>query len=120
VAYDVVAGELAHLEGNSQKALQHLKKAVISEEELTYTEPSAWHIPPRQNLGAILMDLGQYEEAEVVYREDLKRLSQNGWSLYGLANALAAQGKKEESIAVRAEFDEVWQYADILIDRSVF
>lgn len=120
VAYEVVAGELAHLEGDSQKAIEHLRQAVDAEDALTYTEPSAWHVPPRQNLGAILLDLGQYGEAEEVYREDLSRLRQNGWSLYGLSNALSAQGKKEESLKTQSEFEKVWQYADITINRSVF
>lgn len=120
VAYEVVAGELAHLEGKGEEALAHLEKAVEAEDALTYTEPSAWHIPPRQSLGAVLMDLGKYSEAEAVYREDLKRLRQNGWSLYGLYLALEAQGKTSEAGNVKAEFDQVWQYGDIAIDRSVF
>jgi tetratricopeptide (TPR) repeat protein len=120
VAFEVVAGELAHLEGDSGKAIQHLKQAVIAEDALTYTEPSAWHIPPRQNLGAILMDVGNYSEAEAVYREDLKRLRQNGWSLYGLYRALEAQGNDAEAMGVKTEFDEVWQYSDLRIERSVY
>ena len=120
VAYEVVAGELAHLEGKPEKAIEHLQKAVKAEDALTYTEPSAWHIPPRQNLGAVLMDLGRYGEAEAVYREDLKRLRQNGWSLYGLQQSLNAQGRQAESDMVRKEFKEIWQYADIDIERSVF
>jgi tetratricopeptide (TPR) repeat protein len=117
VAYEVVAGELAHLEGKPEKAIEHLQKAVKAEDALTYTEPSAWHIPPRQNLGAVLMDLGRYGEAEAVYREDLKRLRQNGWSLYGLQQSLNAQGRQAESDMVRKEFKEIWQYADIDIER---
>lgn len=120
VAYEVVAGELAHLEGDTDRAVEHLEKAVSAEDGLTYTEPSAWHIPPRQTLGAVLMDLGRYSEAEAVYREDLKRLRQNGWSLYGLSQALAAQGKTTEAEKVRREFEAVWKYADIEIERSVF
>ena len=120
VAYEVIAGELAYMEGDPQKAIVHLKKAVEAEDDLTYTEPAAWHVPARQNLGAILLDLEQYAEAEAVYREDLKRLRQNGWSLFGLSNALSAQGKKDESLQLRKEFEGVWQYADITLNRSAF
>ena len=120
VAYELVAGELAHLEGENQKAIEHLEKAVAAEDELTYTEPSAWHVPPRQNLGAILMDMGNYKEAESVYREDLKKLRQNGWSLYGLSQALKSQGKTTEAEEIIKEFENVWQYADISIQRSAF
>ena len=120
VAYQVVAGELAQLEGEPDQALEHLKKAVEAEDALTYTEPSAWHIPPRQNLGALLLDLDKPKEAEAVYREDLVRLRQNGWSLYGLHQALQAQGRKAEAEQVRNEFEDIWRYADIAIERSVF
>ena len=120
VAYEVVAGELAHLEGNPEKAMEHLQKAIAAEDALTYTEPSAWHIPPRQNLGAVLMELGHYKEAEAIFREDLKKLRQNGWSLYGLSKALEAQGAEKAAAETRAEFERIWQYADIPLDRSVF
>lgn len=120
VAYELVAGELAHLEGNAKKAIEHLERAVTAEDGLTYTEPSAWHVPPRQNLGAILMELGYYQKAETVYKEDLERLRQNGWSLFGLSQALAAQGKTSEAETIKKEFEKVWQYADVSIQRSVF
>ncbi len=120
VAYEVVAGELAHLEGDADRAVEHLQKAVAAEDALTYTEPSAWHVPPRQNLGAVLMDLERYREAEAVYREDLEKLRQNGWSLLGLQQSLRAQGKQEAAESIRKEFEEIWQYADIDIERSVY
>jgi tetratricopeptide (TPR) repeat protein len=120
VAYELVAGELAHLEGESEEAIMHLKQAIAAEDALTYTEPSAWHIPPRQTLGAVLLDLGEFIDAESVYREDLGKLRQNGWSLYGLSQALKAQGRQSEAEKVKKEFDAVWRYADITIERSVF
>ena len=55
---------------------------------LVYTEPSEWHYPPRQALGAVLLDAGRAEEAETVYWEDLRRNRENGWALFGLAQAL--------------------------------
>ena len=66
------------------------------------------------------MELGRHAEAAAVYREDLNRLRQNGWSLLGLQQALKAQGKKAEAATVQKEFEAVWQYADIAIGRSVF
>ena len=119
IAYEVVAGELSALIGNLPKAIEHLKKAVAFEDELTYTEPAAWHIPTRQNLGAILMKSEKFEEAEKIYKEDLKVLRQNGWSLMGLYNSLVAQGKLKEAKAIIREFDKAWEHADIKITNSV-
>ncbi|WP_273567609.1 tetratricopeptide repeat protein [Maribacter halichondriae] len=119
VAHEVVAGELAALNGDLSKATEHLKKAVKLEDNLVYTEPAAWHIPTRQNLGAILMKAKNYEEAEKVYKEDLQILRQNGWSLMGLHNSLKAQGKMEEAKTIKEEFDKAWEHADIVIDNSI-
>ena len=46
------------------------------------------------------------------YREDLARLPDNGWSLFGLFRALDSQGKKDEALATRKEFERVWAGAD--------
>ena len=119
IAYEVVAGELAALKGDLTNAIKHLNKAVQYEDELTYTEPAAWYIPTRQNLGAILLKANKYAEAEAIYKEDLAKLRQNGWSLIGLYNSLELQGKTEEAKTIKKEFDKAWADADIKIDSSV-
>ncbi|WP_396589699.1 hypothetical protein [Allomuricauda sp. R78024] len=119
IAYEVVAGELAALNGDTSKAIKHLENAVEFEDGLTYTEPAAWHIPTRQNLGAILMKAKKYEEAEKIYKEDLDVLRQNGWSLMGLHNSLKAQGKVDEAEAIKQEFDKAWEHSDIEIETSI-
>lgn len=119
IAYQIVAGELAAAKGEISKAIGHLQKAVAFEDGLTYTEPAAWHIPTRQNLGAVLMNAGNFEAAEKIFKEDLDVLRQNGWSLMGLHNSLKAQGKIKEAEAIKKEFDKAWQHADIEINTSV-
>jgi hypothetical protein len=49
-----------------------LKEAVAIEDGIPYNEPSVWHQPPRQVLGALLIEAGRAGEAEVAYREDLE------------------------------------------------
>ncbi|MDO6819801.1 M48 family metallopeptidase [Zobellia sp. 1_MG-2023] len=119
IAYEVVSGELEALKGNYVQAIAHLEKAVILEDRLTYTEPAAWHIPTRQNLGAVLLKAKQYEKAEKIYKADLDILRQNGWSLMGLYHALQFQNKSEEANSIKAEFDKAWEHADIEIETSV-
>ena len=50
---------------------------------------------------------GRPAEAEAVYRDDLKRNPDNGWSLFGLAQSLRAQGKTAEAAEVEARFQKV-------------
>jgi tetratricopeptide (TPR) repeat protein len=119
IAYEVVAGELQALKGNISKAIEHLENAVIFEDGLTYTEPAAWHIPTRQNLGAILLKAKKYDVAEKIYKEDLNILRQNGWSLIGLYKSLIAQGKTKEAESIKKEFNIAWKDADIEINDSV-
>ncbi len=119
VAYEVIAGELAALKGDYPTAITHLEKAVINEDKLIYTEPAAWHVPTRQNLGAILLKAKKYKEAEKVYQEDLAILRQNGWSLMGLYNSYMAQEKTGEAEKIMLEYNTAWEHADIKIDKSV-
>ncbi|MBL4905560.1 MAG: hypothetical protein JKZ00_06040 [Flavobacteriaceae bacterium] len=119
IAFEVVAGELEALKGNVEKSIIHLKRAVVFEDALVYTEPAAWHIPTRQNLGAVLLKAKQYEAAEKIFKEDLEVLRQNGWSLIGLHKSLKAQGKNKEARIIKQEFDLAWKNADIEIFNSV-
>jgi TolA-binding protein len=74
----------------------------------------------RQSLGEALLKAGRSAEAEQVYREDLKRFPENGWSLYGLAASLRAQGKSAEAAAVEKRFARAWSDADVKLTASRF
>jgi tetratricopeptide (TPR) repeat protein len=69
-------------------------------------------------LGALFVSKGRYAEAEAVYREDLARLPSNGWSLFGLPEALMQQGKMKEVAALRSRFKEIWRKADVTTTSS--
>jgi predicted Zn-dependent protease len=85
---------------------------------LRYTEPAYWNKPVRHDLGAAMLAAGQAADAERVYREDLAKFPQNGWSLYGLAQSLDAQGKTAEAQEVRAELERAWSDADVTLTGS--
>ena len=120
VAERVAAGELAVKRRQFPEAIRALKEAVALEDKLRYNEPPLWTIPARQNLGAVLMAVGRPIEAEGVYREDLKRNPENGWSLFGLAQSLRAQEKMEEARTVEDRFRQAWARADIKLTESRF
>jgi tetratricopeptide (TPR) repeat protein len=112
----MVEGELLMREGKTDEGLSKLREAVKLEDNLRYDEPPAWMIPARHALGAFLLKHGQLAEAEQVYREDLKHLPNNGWSLFGLSQALKAQNK--DASETEAQFAKVWAKADIQIKSS--
>ena len=118
MAREVLAGEIAADAGDWETAITHLEEAVTLENALLYQEPPDWQIPVRQNLGAVLLAAGKPEEAEEVYRADLEIYPANGWSLFGLAQALEAQDK--DASTVRAELVEAWKHADVELTASRF
>jgi tetratricopeptide (TPR) repeat protein len=119
IATEVLAGELAAKQGDYQQAIAHLQTGVKLQNELNYSEPAPWYAPVQQTLGAVLLQAGRPAEAEQVYREDLAIYPNNGWSLYGLAQSLQAQGKPEAN-AVQQQFTEAWRHADTTLAASRF
>jgi tetratricopeptide (TPR) repeat protein len=115
IAPEVVAGEIAAKQRDWDRAVLHLDRAVRYEDALIYQEPPDWHAPVRQNLAAVLMAAGRPDEAEAVYWEDLKKNPETGWSLFGLMQALKAQGKSEEAAGVEARFRKAWKDADVTL-----
>jgi tetratricopeptide (TPR) repeat protein len=120
IAPEVLAGDIAARRKEYDRALAHFERAIRLEDALIYTEPPDWHAPVRHWLGAVLLEAGRPEEAEVVYWEDLRRNRENGWSLWGLHQALTAQGKKEDAALVLERFKRAWATADVTLPASRF
>jgi tetratricopeptide (TPR) repeat protein len=113
-------GELSAARGDREAALAALVLAVERQDALVYMEPPPWYFPTRQALGAVLLDAGRAGEAEAVYRRDLEQHPGNGWSLYGLARSLDAQGKKADARWADQGFRNAWARADVELRASRF
>ncbi len=106
LAANLLAGEIAAKAGDYTSAERLLRAAVTEQDSHWFTEPPPWYFPVRQSLGAVLLQAGRAGDAEQVYREDLRRNPGNGWSLYGLAQSLRAQGKTAEAVQADGELSE--------------
>ena len=120
IASDVLQGEIAQRQGDLDGAIGHFEAAIAVEDQLIYDEPEDWNQPVRQLLGAVLLDSDRPEEAEAVYRQDLIDHERNGWSLFGLAQSLEAQGRDSEAGLVMERFEDAWQDADVQLTASRF
>lgn len=120
VAHADLAARIARVEARSDDEIRFLRSAVAAEDHLAYDEPRNWFAPTRQSLGDALMRAGRPAEAEATYRDDLRRNPLNGWSLFGLAQALEAQGRKAEAAVARDAFKRAWAHADVSLTASAF
>ena len=108
-----VAAAIARHRGDTKAEIEALRKAVAAEDTLDYSEPPLSISPVRENLGGALLRGGQHPEAEKIFREDLRKNPGSGRSMFGLMNALEAQGKKDQASRIRSEFKNAWRYSDI-------
>jgi predicted Zn-dependent protease len=120
IAVHALSGEIATRRGDLDAGINHFREAAKIEDAGLYFEPPKWYYPIRHSLGAALLKAGHTAEAEKVYREDLRRFPENGWSLFGLAQALRAQGKITEAVAAEARFHRAWASTDVTLTASRF
>lgn len=113
VARPMAEGELEYRRGNHDRAFELLRQAVRRDDGLRYDEPRGWMQPVRHSLGALLLEQGRVEEAEAVYREDLRINPNNGWALLGLAECLHRTGRHEEAEETDKLVRTAWARADI-------
>ncbi|MDW3196483.1 MAG: hypothetical protein R8G66_29175 [Cytophagales bacterium] len=118
VAAKILEGEIAWIEGKYQKALELFKAGVKLEDDLPYSEPEPMPFAVRHWLGALQMELKQYAAAEKTYREEVADHPHNGWSLYGLREAMKVQGKAYAE--VEADLLQSWARSDTRITSSRF
>ncbi len=112
VAEALLRGEVLYRAGEVDAGLAALRDAQGLEDKLRYNEPPDWIQPVRHALGAALLQSARLAEAEAVLREDLRRLPENGWGLFGLARALRLQKRDVEAAEVEARFERIWAQAD--------
>lgn len=113
-----LAGEILQAQGDYDGAIDAYTAGVAIEDQNNYTEPPDWAQPMRHYLGAVLLEADRAAEAESVYRRDLRWNQNNGWSLFGLYQALDMQGKEQEAQQIYAEYEASWQNSDVLLARS--
>ena len=102
-------------------AFDELRRGVDLSLNLAYNEPWGQMQPVRHILGALLFEQGHIEEAEEVYRADIKLWKDNMWGLLGLKLCLEARGDAPEELAeVTKLFNERSSRADIVPAKTCF
>ena len=116
----ILKGEMLREEGRLSEAIEIFKQAVEIEDRLEYDEPEPLNFSVRDWLGSVLIEAERFSEAEEVYRLALEDHPHNGWSLFGLEQALRHQGKRGPADEVLKAFEEAWQRSDVWLATSHF
>ncbi|KAI9042711.1 uncharacterized protein KD926_005039 [Aspergillus affinis] len=129
VASAMLAGELEYRKGNIETAFHSLRKAIMLEDALAYSDPAPWMQPVRHALGGLLLEQGRVEEAEVLFKQDLgfalgyprrKAKLNNVWGLQGLYECFTRLGKSQEAACIQPARDIALASADIPVNVSCF
>ena len=116
LAEAILDARIAAAKGDHEQAIQHWEKGVEVEDKLYYGEPPEWFYPVRESLGAALLQNGEPERAESVFRTDLEQNPRNPRSLFGLLKALEAQKKNSSIEEVRRAFETAWKNSDVPLE----
>jgi tetratricopeptide (TPR) repeat protein len=109
----ILHAKIAIAEKKPQFAIQFLTTLVEPLDRFQmHQEPPLWYFPVRTSLGAALLLNGDYQEAEQIFREDLKKYPRNGRSLFGLLESVKAQKKRSAIRWVQIQLDLALKNAD--------
>jgi tetratricopeptide (TPR) repeat protein len=109
IAENVLGAKISQAKKENESAISQWREAVAVQDGLKYDEPQDWFYPVRESLGAALLMSGDQAGAEQVFRDDLERNPRNPRSLFGLEQALKAQGRTYDATFVRKQFDASWK-----------
>jgi tetratricopeptide (TPR) repeat protein len=109
IARDVLGAKIALAKKDNAGAIALLQSAVAAQDTLKYAEPEDWFFPVRESLGAALLMNADSAGAEKVFREDLNYHPRNPRSLFGLQQALKAQGKEYDAGFVQKQLQSSWK-----------
>ena len=111
VAQADLSARVAEARGDLAGAATGFIAAVAAEDRLGYNEPPDWLLPEREMLGRVQLRSGSAAQAEISFRQDLRRNVGNPRSLYGLWQSLVAQ--KKPATDAKARFEKAWASADV-------
>jgi tetratricopeptide (TPR) repeat protein len=111
IAENVLGAKISQAKKDNDAAISQLREAIAVQDTLKYDEPQDWFYPVRESLGAALLLSGDQAGAEQTFRDDLEHNPRNPRSLFGLEQALKAQGRNYDATFIHKQFEASWKGA---------
>lgn len=106
-------GLIAAGDGRTDEALVLLRQASVAEDSMVYAfGPPFVNAPAHELLGAELLGLKRFREAQAEFALALKRAPRRTTALLGLARAAAALGDTTPAMSAYEELTRIWRRAD--------
>ncbi|MBL0925474.1 MAG: hypothetical protein IBJ12_13555 [Sphingomonadaceae bacterium] len=108
LAEEVAKGRIAYTRKRFKDAVAHYTTATEIEGRIPYMEPPYWYYPVHQSLGAAQLAIGDVADARQSFLAALIKSPNNGWALYGLAEAQRRLGDKPAMRGTLSALDKAW------------
>lgn len=92
ISIQTIEARMAARAGDFKKAIGIMEAVADMQDTLPYSEPPLWYYPTRQTLAALLLQDGQLDRAERMFRRTLLDSPNNANALYGLWQTYKAMG----------------------------
>ncbi|KCZ99417.1 hypothetical protein HPO_05757 [Hyphomonas polymorpha PS728] len=92
ISIRTIEARAAARSGDFKKAIGIMEAVADMQDTLPYSEPPLWYYPARQTLAALLLQDGQLDRAERMFRRTLLDSPNNAQALYGLWQTYKAMG----------------------------
>lgn len=116
----MLEGEILRENGDLEGAIRVLREGGEIEDGLRYDEPEPLPFSIYTWLGDALNEAGRHAEAEAAFLHELDKHPHNGWSLFGLEEALRAQGKDAAAHEAHEDFLMAWARSDTYLRAPIF
>lgn len=116
VAENCLQARIDETRGDSDSAVRHWRAAIKAQDSMAFDDLPDWYYPVRESLGGYLLRMRRLEEAQAVFRRDLRATPQNPRSLFGLASCLMETGRSREGKSMLRAFRQSWRGASLRMD----
>lgn len=100
------------LNSRVEEAKHLFEEAARREKRLGYHEPPGYIRPVGETEGAVMLAIGEWNEARNAYERALKERPRSGFALYGIAISGEKAGNAREAVKKYADFLAAWKDAD--------